>query len=186
MEIQTSQQTKPLTQRIIDAGGLVNLATYEAAGGYAAARQTVTGMTPAEVRDLVKEANLRGRGGAGFPTGVKWGFVPPPEKRTLGHVYLVCNADEMEPGTFKDRYLMEHDPHLLIEGMIIAAYAIGADVAYVFLRGEYHEPFRQLTQRTRPSAATSASGYSTLTSSCIFRFTAPAAVISAVKKQPPC
>lgn len=146
MEIQTGQETKPLTQRIIDAGGLVNLATYEAAGGYAAARQALTEMTPAEVRDLVKEANLRGRGGAGFPTGVKWGFVPPPEKRSLGHVYLVCNADEMEPGTFKDRYLMEYDPHLLIEGMIIAARAIGADVAYVFLRGEYYEAYRQLTQ----------------------------------------
>ncbi len=146
METQVNQTTKPLTQRIEDAGGLVSLAAYEGAGGYTAARQAVTGMTAAEVRTLVKDANLRGRGGAGFPAGVKWGFVPAPEKRTLGHVYLVCNGDEMEPGTFKDRYLLEYDPHLLVEGMIIAAYGIGADYAYVFLRGEYHEPYRQLSQ----------------------------------------
>ncbi|MGI9285979.1 MAG: NADH-quinone oxidoreductase subunit NuoF [Pseudomonadales bacterium] len=141
-----TQLTKPLTQRIADAGGLVSLTAYEEAGGYMAARRAVTEMTPAQVCDLVKDANLRGRGGAGFPTGVKWGFVPPPEKRTLGPVYLVCNGDEMEPGTFKDRYLLENDPHLLVEGMIIASFGIGADYAYVFLRGEYHEPYRQLSQ----------------------------------------
>ena len=139
-------ETRPLTQRIDAAGGLVDLVAYEVADGYSAARQAVTTMTPEEVRTTVADANLRGRGGAGFPTGVKWGFVPPPEKRTPGHVYLVCNGDEMEPGTFKDRYLLENDPHLLVEGMVIAAYAIGADMAYVFLRGEYHEPFRQLSQ----------------------------------------
>ncbi len=138
--------TKPLTQRIEDAQGLVSLAAYESDQGYHAARDVVTNMSAEEVRNLVKEANLRGRGGAGFPTGVKWGFVPPPERSTPGHTYLVCNADEMEPGTFKDRYLMENDPHLLIEGMIIGAYAIGADYAYIFLRGEYHEPYRQLQQ----------------------------------------
>ncbi|MEM1436569.1 MAG: NADH-quinone oxidoreductase subunit NuoF [Pseudomonadota bacterium] len=135
---------RPLTERIDAAGGLVSLDAYEAAGGYGGARQAVTQMTPEAVRTLVKEANLRGRGGAGFPTGVKWGFVPSPSAKTPGHTYLVCNGDEMEPGTFKDRYLLENDPHLLVEGMIIAAYAIGADVAYVFLRGEYHEPYRQL------------------------------------------
>ena len=141
-----SVETKPLTQRIEDADGLVSMGAYEAANGYAAARKAITSMSPLEVRELVKEANLRGRGGAGFPTGVKWGFVPPPERATPGHTYLVCNADEMEPGTFKDRYLMEKDPHLLVEGMIIGAYAIGADCAYIFLRGEYDEPYRQLLQ----------------------------------------
>jgi NADH-quinone oxidoreductase subunit F len=94
------------------------------------------------VRTLVKDATLRGRGGAGFPTGVKWGFVPD----TPGPKYLVCNADEMEPGTFKDRFLMERDPHLLIEGLVIGAYAIGADQAWIFLRGEYHEAYRALTE----------------------------------------
>jgi len=138
--------SKPLTERIEACQGLVSLADYTASGGYAAARSALTGMTPEAVRELVKDANLRGRGGAGFPTGVKWGFVPPPDRATPGHVYLVCNADEMEPGTFKDRYLMEHDPHLLLEGMLIGAYAIGADCAYIFLRGEYHEPYRQLAR----------------------------------------
>lgn len=137
---------KPLTERIDAAGGLVSLDAYEAAGGYTAARRAVTEMTPEAIRALVKEANLRGRGGAGFPTGMKWGFVPSGAAATPGHTYLVCNADEMEPGTFKDRYLMEFDPHLLVEGMIIGAYAIGADVAYIFLRGEYHEPYKQLAR----------------------------------------
>lgn len=137
---------KPLTERIESVDGLVALAAYERAGGYDAARQVVTSMAPVEVQDLVKEANLRGRGGAGFPTGVKWSFVPMGEAAGDGHKYLVCNADEMEPGTFKDRYLMEYDPHLLVEGMIIAAFAIQADRAYIFLRGEYHESFRQLTR----------------------------------------
>ena len=139
------QPSRPLTERIDAAGGLVGLRTYEADGGYEAARQAILESTPADVRELVKDANLRGRGGAGFPTGVKWGFVPARSAADGGPIYLVCNADEMEPGTFKDRYLMEKDPHLLLEGMLIAAYAIQADVAYVFLRGEYVEAFRQLT-----------------------------------------
>ncbi len=151
---------KPLTERILaaarDGQPVVDLAAYEAAGGYRAARRAVTAMTPAEIRELVKDANLRGRGGAGFPTGVKWGFVPMNGAATEGHKYLVCNADEMEPGTFKDRYLMEKDPHMLIEGMIIAAYAIGADRAYVFLRGEYHEAYRRLREAI---AAARARGY---------------------------
>ena len=138
----------PLTGRILDAQAsgkeAVNFEAYEATGGYRAARQAVTEMTPAEIRELVKDANLRGRGGAGFPTGVKWGFVPMEGAAARGHKYLVCNADEMEPGTFKDRYLMEKDPHLLIEGMIIGAWAIQADRAYVFLRGEYYESYQRL------------------------------------------
>ncbi|MCY4214497.1 MAG: NADH-quinone oxidoreductase subunit NuoF [Gammaproteobacteria bacterium] len=123
---------------------MVDLVAYESHEGYAGARQAVSGMAPAEVIALVKDANLRGRGGAGFPTGLKWSFVPQGEASDGGLKYLVCNGDEMEPGTFKDRYLLEHNPHLLVEGMIIGAYAIGAAQGYVFLRGEYHEPYRQL------------------------------------------
>lgn len=139
--------THPLTARIANLdGGLVELPAYEAAGGYEAARLAITTMEPGDVQAVVKEANLRGRGGAGFPAGVKWGFVPMGDAAGPGHKYLVCNADEMEPGTFKDRYLMERDPHLLIEGMLIAAYAIQADRAYIFIRGEYHEAARELTR----------------------------------------
>ncbi|HLJ17861.1 MAG TPA: NADH-quinone oxidoreductase subunit NuoF [Bryobacteraceae bacterium] len=109
---------------------------YDRAGGYQALRKALQSMTPAEVIDEVKASALRGRGGAGFPTGLKWSFVPTG-KNARRPTYLVVNADEMEPGTFKDRYLLEGDPHQLIEGAIIAGYATGTDVAYVFLRGEY-------------------------------------------------
>ena len=133
----------PLTGRIEAAGGLVDLDAYEAAGGYAAAREAIAAGSPEAVIETVKDAKLRGRGGAGFPAGVKWGFVP---REAPGTKYLVCNADEMEPGTFKDRQLLEYDPHLLLEGMILAAFAIGADVAYVFLRGEYVQAARRLEE----------------------------------------
>ncbi|MBM4369553.1 MAG: NADH-quinone oxidoreductase subunit F, partial [Deltaproteobacteria bacterium] len=93
------------------------------------------GMAPAEITQVVKDSGLRGRGGAGFPTGVKWGFVPPAEKRNGKPVYLLCNADESEPGTFKDRYLMWLDPHLLIEGMIISSRALDVHRAYIYIRG---------------------------------------------------
>ena len=91
-------------------------------------------MTPDAIIDEVKKSNLRGRGGAGFPTGMKWGFIP---KQSTKPKYLVCNADESEPGTFKDRDLMRFTPHLLIEGMLIGAHAIGANVGYIYIRGEY-------------------------------------------------
>jgi NADH-quinone oxidoreductase subunit F len=107
------------------------LATYRSRGGWEAFRKS-SGMTPAEILDEVKKSNLRGRGGAGFPTGMKWSFVPK-EART---VYLVVNADESEPGTCKDRELMAYDPHLLIEGMAISSYAIGCKHAYIYIRGE--------------------------------------------------
>ncbi len=135
---------RPMIGVVDDVGGLVDLAAYEAHEGYAGARQALSAMTPGEVIELVKDANLRGRGGAGFPTGLKWSFVPQGDASDGGLKYLVCNGDEMEPGTFKDRYLLEYNPHLLVEGMIIGAYAIGAAQGYVFLRGEYHEPYRQL------------------------------------------
>jgi NADH-quinone oxidoreductase subunit F len=131
MEIQ-----RPLTQRIKPDIEPPDLAAYEKTGGYKAARQVVGRMRPGELVEIVKNSNLRGRGGAGFPTGLKWSFVPsgPEAPRPK---YLVCNADEMEPGTFKDRLLLEGDPHQLIEGMILTAYAIEASAAYVFLRAEY-------------------------------------------------
>jgi len=126
---------RPLTKNIRPDGPL-GLAAYERAGGYEAVRLALKTLTPQEVTQRVKDANLRGRGGAGFPTGVKWSLVPmgPDAPRPK---YLVVNGDEMEPGTFKDRLLLEGDPHLLVEGVILAAYAIQAEVAYVFLRGEY-------------------------------------------------
>ena len=108
---------------------------YVADDGYLAARKVLTSMTREEVIDEVTRANLRGLGGAGFPAGRKWSFVP---KDTDQPKYLVVNADEGEPGTFKDRYLMERDPHALLEGMIIAAYAIDSHKAYVYIRGEYY------------------------------------------------
>ena len=127
---------KPLTQRIKPGAPPPGIAEYERAGGYQALRNVVGRMSPLEVSEQVKNSNLRGRGGAGFPTGLKWSFVPmgpdAPQPK-----YLVCNADEMEPGTFKDRVLLEGDPHELIEGMILASYAIQARIGYVFLRDEY-------------------------------------------------
>jgi NADH-quinone oxidoreductase subunit F len=111
--------TKPLTRLIDRAEGPLDLSGYAAEGGYSAFRKVVDGLSPAELQSLVKDSNLRGRGGAGFPTGVKWGLIPlGPD---AGTKYLICNADEMEPGTFKDRLLMEQNPHQLVEAMLIGA-----------------------------------------------------------------
>ena len=138
--------TKPILGLVEEVGGPVDMEAYESGGGYEAARNALTQMTPEEIIGVVKDANLRGRGGAGFPTGLKWSFVPQGDAAGEGVKYLVCNGDEMEPGTFKDRYILEHNPHILIEGMIIGAFAIQASKAYVFLRGEYHAPHRELTK----------------------------------------
>lgn len=127
----------PLTANINAARDAVDLTGYEANVGYQGLRKALAEHSPADCLQIVKDSNLRGRGGAGFPTGMKWSFVPM-ENVSPGHKYLVCNADEMEPGTFKDRLLMECDPHQLIEGMIIAAYTIQADKSYIFIRHEYH------------------------------------------------
>lgn len=124
---------KPLTQHIRKDGQALSLNEYEAVGGYQALRKMLK-MSPREVQALVQESNLRGRGGAGFGTGLKWSFVPLDAPKPK---YLICNADEMEPGTFKDRILLECTPHQLIEGMIIAAYAIQANISYVYLRWAY-------------------------------------------------
>ena len=114
---------------------------YVADEGYSAAKKVLTSMTPEEVINEVSAANLRGLGGAGFPAGRKWSFVP---KESAKPKFLVVNADEGEPGTFKDRYIMERDPHALLEGMIIAAYAIGSHKAYVYIRGEYFRSAKRL------------------------------------------
>jgi NADH-quinone oxidoreductase subunit F len=126
----------PLTQHIKTDRNPPGIKEYIIAGGYIGVEKALKKMTPAEIVGQVKSSGLTGRGGAGFPTGLKWGFVP---KDTVdgGLKYLVCNADEMEPATFKDRYLLEGDPHQLIAGMIIAAYAIGAQKAYIFMRWAY-------------------------------------------------
>ncbi|MDO9000599.1 NADH-quinone oxidoreductase subunit NuoF [Sediminibacterium sp.] len=110
------------------------LDVYRAHGGYASVEKALKTMTPDQVTDEVKKSGLRGRGGAGFPTGMKWSFLAKPEGVPR---YLVCNADESEPGTFKDRYLMEVIPHALIEGMITSSYALGANTSYIYIRGEY-------------------------------------------------
>lgn len=109
------------------------LETYMKSGGYQAIHKAFK-MSPLELVEEVKKSGLRGRGGAGFPTGLKWSFLP---KDTKSPIYLVCNADEGEPGTFKDRYLMEKDPHLFIEGIIISSFAIKAKQAFIYIRGEF-------------------------------------------------
>ena len=115
----------------------VSLDAYEANGGYSGLRKAV-GMAPAEVTKVVADSGLKGRGGAGFPTGMKWASMLPLEGSTRPR-YIACNFDEMEPGTFKDRFLVEGDPHQLVEGVIIAAWACQADVGYIFVRDEYRK-----------------------------------------------
>ena len=112
-----------------------SIACYLKDGGYEQLRKALK-MNPADITNEVKISGLRGRGGAGFPTGVKWGFIPPNNSKP---VYLICNCDESEPGTFKDRYIVHQDPHQLIEGMLISALAIGAHTAYIYMREEFPE-----------------------------------------------
>ena len=135
-------ELKPLTARMRDDGSAPDRRAYEAAGGYQGMRKALK-LSPLEVIGQVRDANLRGRGGAGFPTAVKWSLVPQGTPSTR---YLLCNADEMEPGTFKDRVLMERDPHQLVEGMIVAGYAMQATLGYIFLRGEYVLSAERLNQ----------------------------------------
>src|SRR5512144_209915 len=135
---------QPLTQHINPGKEPLSLKDYEKAGGYQAVRKALA-MTPQDVQNVVKASNLRGRGGAGFPTGAKWSFVPmgPEAPRPK---YFVVNGDEMEPGTFKDRLLLEGNPHLLIEGVIASAYAIEAEEAIIFVRWAYKLATRRLNQ----------------------------------------
>src|SRR3990172_6907124 len=116
-----------------DIPNLHHLDVYEKHGGYAAFRKALA-MRPEEIIDEVKRSGLRGRGGACFPTGLKWSFMPKETPKTK---YLCINGDEGEPGTFKDRQILEYNPHALIEGTLIAAYAMGVAVCYTYIRGEY-------------------------------------------------
>ena len=126
------------------------LDSYVAGGGYRAAKKALLSMTPAQIIDEVSRANLRGLGGAGFPTGKKWSFIPKGSPKPK---YLVVNADEGEPGTFKDRYILERDPHALLEGVLIAAYAIGSHKAYVYIRGEYFQPAQRFSRAVEEAYA---------------------------------
>ena len=145
---------RPLTKDMKSDGGVLTLKEYERIGGYQGIRKAL-GVEPKQITDQVTKSNLRGRGGAGFLTGSKWSFVPMGEEAPHPK-YLIANADEMEPGTFKDRWLMEGNPHQLLEGMMIASRAIEADVAYVFLRSEY---VRSAERVQRAIAEAYAAGY---------------------------
>lgn len=130
----------PVTKVLTDGIGEVNLrdiATYRARGGYEQWRRAVRELTPAQVQDVTNKSGLRGRGGAGFPTGKKWSFLPANGRPR----YMVCNCDEAEPGTFKDHMLLEETPHQVLEGMLIGAYAIGSQHAFIYIRGEFQRGY---------------------------------------------
>lgn len=133
---------QPLTKNIHPGQLPLPLKEYEKTGGYQAVRKALA-MSPLDVQNIVKASNLRGRGGAGFPTGMKWSFVPMGDKSPRPK-YLIVNADEMEPGTFKDRLLLEGDPHQIIEGIIISAFAIEAEQAFIFVRWAYKLAVKRL------------------------------------------
>lgn len=131
-------ETKVLFKHIDDPDQ-INIDTAISNGAYKAWKKVLKEMKPEQVIDEVKKSGVRGRGGAGFPAGVKWGFVPKGSPKPK---YLICNADESEPGTCKDRVLMEHDPHVVVEGMAIASFAIGCHLAFIYVRGEFVKPYR--------------------------------------------
>ena len=133
---------EPILLRNVQRSDSEKIQTYLDHGGYQAAEKALTGLAPDEVTQVVRDSRLRGRGGAGFPTGLKWSFMPKGDMVK----YVCVNCDEGEPGTFKDRYLVEHDPHQLIEGTIITAYAVGAREAYIYIRGEFALGFQRLIQ----------------------------------------
>jgi NADH-quinone oxidoreductase subunit F len=134
------QDYRPLLLKNIDRPDSTTLTAYRESGGYRALERALKEMTPEQVTEEVKASGLRGRGGAGFPTGMKWGFMP----KGPGEKYLVLNADESEPGTFKDRLLLERDPHLVLEGFLIGCYAVGCRHGFIYIRGEFVRPARIL------------------------------------------
>jgi len=129
------RETRIIFKNVDREGWDPSIDTYIKDGGYEQLKKAYK-MTPDAIREEVKTAGLRGRGGAGFPAGVKWGFLPPNNEKP---VYLICNADESEPGTFKDRYIIHQDPHQLIEGMAISCFSVGAKLAYIYIREEFPE-----------------------------------------------
>jgi len=134
----------------INIPGIKTYEVYRQNGGYASVEKALKTLTPDEVVEEVKKSGLRGRGGAGFPAGMKWSFI---DKKSGKPRHLVCNADESEPGTFKDRYLMEFIPHLLIEGMITSSFALGANLSYIYIRGEYMWVFKILERAINEARA---------------------------------
>ncbi|MGL4668007.1 MAG: NADH-quinone oxidoreductase subunit NuoF [Saezia sp.] len=155
-------ETHPLTWRLRDDEQPVWLEEYRRSNGYAGLEKALKSHTPSEVIELVKASGLSGRGGAGFSTGLKWSFMSKDEN--LKERYILCNADEMEPGTYKDRLLMEQLPHLLVEGMIIAGFAIKAYRGYIFIRGEYVEAARHLEKAIEEAKAAGLLGKNILNS----------------------
>lgn len=158
-----TKHTRVLTKNF-GVADIRRLATYRARGGWKAFDKALA-MPRAAIVDEVKKSNLRGRGGAGFPAGMKWGFIPKDAKT----VYLVCNADESEPGSFKDRVLLDGDPHLLVEGMAVAAYALGAAHAYIYIRGEMKREAKILQAAVDEAYAAGLLGKDQSTASGAFR-----------------
>jgi NADH-quinone oxidoreductase subunit F len=148
----TAGWDKPLTRAMRSDGRPASMEDYRACGGYEGIERALSDMRPAEVTSLVTASGLRGRGGAGYSTGRKWSTMPlgadAPHPK-----YIVCNADEMEPGSFKDRYLMERNPHLLLEGMLLAGYACEADTGYIFVRDQYDAPWASLERAIEEATA---------------------------------
>jgi NADH-quinone oxidoreductase subunit F len=142
------RETPALSQYFGDADAR-SLEGWKKRGGYQALEKALS-MAPGDIVNIVKESGLRGRGGAGFPTGMKWSFMKPGDGKPH---YLCCNADESEPGTFKDREIMRWTPHALVEGCAIGAYAIGAETAYIYIRGEFTEPLIEMERAVREAYA---------------------------------
>ena len=151
------KETVVLSKYFGDAGAR-SYAGWTERGGYQALKKAL-GMTPEQIIEDVKASGLRGRGGAGFPTGLKWSFMPKNDGKAH---YLVCNADESEPGTFKDREIMRWTPHALIEGCAVAAYAIGAEMIYIYIRGEFTEPWAIMAKAVEEAYAAGALGANAL------------------------
>ena len=140
--------TRPVLMKGIGEADLRSIDVYKSRGGYEMLERAVKTMQPAQIVEIVSKSGLRGRGGAGFPTGRKWQFLPENGEPR----YLVCNSDEAEPGTFKDRMLLEETPHQIIEGMLIGAYAIRSHHAFIYIRGEFlrgYEIFRAAVEQAR-------------------------------------
>ncbi|NLE57603.1 MAG: NADH-quinone oxidoreductase subunit F, partial [Planctomycetes bacterium] len=153
---------EPVLLRNVGVAAARRLETYRARGGYAAAAKALRTMTPEQVVEEVKRSNVRGRGGGGFPAGVKWSFLPADRKIT----YLCVNFDESEPGTFNNRYIVDHDPHQLLEGILIAGYATRATVAYIYIRVEFHETFHILQKALDETYAAGLFGKGAFGNSC--------------------
>ncbi|MEO6778280.1 MAG: NADH-quinone oxidoreductase subunit NuoF [Gemmatimonadaceae bacterium] len=141
----SDERETPVLSKYFGDHEAIPLAGYRKHGGYDGLQKALS-MTPGEIVDVVKASGLRGRGGAGFPTGIKWSFMKPGDGKPH---YLCCNADESEPGTFKDREIMRWTPHALVEGCAIGAYAIGAETVYIYIRGEFTEPLSRMRTAVR-------------------------------------